>query len=341
MSSRVSQDRTGAGIDVPAGAAGTLGSCPPAGKASAYVLVGPTAAGKTAVAQWIGEDRGWPVLSADSMLVYRGMDIGTAKPSGAEMRRVRYWGVDVAAPDCSFSVADYLEEARRCVAEVGVGNPLIVVGGTGLYLRALLEGLSAATGPSLTIRQHWQTVLEAEGVCGLQKALQERSPAWYEALSDKANPRRLTRALERWEAGERAPQRTWGQVSGGRVVAGLAMTRESLRKRIAERVESMYGRGLLAEVDVLLKQYGCLSATAGQAIGYKEACSCLRGEIPAAMARELTVTRTRQLAKRQMTWFRGQMEVEWVETEAGLPVQVTASRVLAIWERTGAVPLAI
>lgn len=338
MSIRTSQDRPGTRADL---SAYPLGGESTSCKASAYVLVGPTAAGKTAVAQWIGEDRGWPVLSADSMLVYRGMDIGTAKPSRDEMRRVRYWGVDVTTPECPFSVADYLEEARRCVAEVGGGNPLIVVGGTGLYLRALLEGLASGAGPSLTIRQHWQAVLEAEGVSGLQKALQSRSPAWYEALSDKSNPRRLTRALERWEAGEQAPQRTWVAGSGGRVVAGLAMNRDRLKERIANRVDAMYDHGLLEEVDVLLKQYGRLSATAGQAIGYKEACSCLYGEMLADKARELTVTRTCQLAKRQMTWFRGQMAVEWVETEERQDVRVIASRVLAIWERTGAVPLAI
>lgn len=341
MSSLPSQDRTVTRADRSAASEGTLESGSPGRKASAYVLVGPTASGKTAVAQWIGEDRGWPILSADSMLVYRGMNIGTAKPSRDEMRRVRYWGVDITTPDCFFSVADYLEEARRCFAETDVGKPLIVVGGTGLYLRALLEGLATGAGPSRMTRQRWQGVLESQGVCGLQRALQERGPGWYDALSDKSNPRRLIRALERCEAGEPAPQRTWGTGAGGGVVAGLVMTREHLRKRIADRVESMYTQGLLAEVDMLLKQYGQLSATAGQAIGYKEACSCLRGEMSSAAARELTVTRTRQLAKRQMTWFRGQMAVEWVEIEDGTPVREIASRVLALWERTGALPLAI
>ena len=314
-------------------------SCAPAGVA-AYFLVGPTAVGKSAVAQWIAERKGWSVLSADSMLVYRGMDIGTAKPSMEERRQVRYWGVDVTTPDRTFTVADFMEEARKCADRVGPGNPLLVVGGTGLYLRALMEGLEGAAASRPEVRDRWNQLLETGGVEALQRALLDRSAEWYESIVDKGNPRRLIRALERCEAGEGVPERRWSRF-GAPLVAGMILPREQLQERVVARVHRMYEQGLLAEVQSLLKKHGELSRTAAQAIGYKEACECLSGTLTQLEAMERTVVRTRQFAKRQMTWFRGQMSVEWLPFYAGMKVELMADQLLAFWERTGAVPLAI
>lgn len=306
-----------------------------------YVLVGPTAAGKTEIAHSIAVQRGWPVLSADSMLVYRGMDIGTAKPTTAQRRQVRYWGLDVVDPDRCFSAADFLEEARRCAAALGPGEGLIVVGGTGLYVRVLLEGLAARAQETPGSREKWQRVMNEAGVEGLRDALRNRNPVWYDALADKSNPRRLMRALERIDAGEDEPPRTWSPGGQSPVVAGVAPPRDVLHERIEARVSEMYDRGLRDEVSALLDRYGELSETASQAIGYKEACAFVRGAIPRVTAMERTVVRTRQLAKRQMTWFRGQMAVEWVAVERGMTVERIARNVQEVWDRIGPAELVL
>ncbi len=306
-----------------------------------YILVGPTAAGKSAVAQWIAERNQWAVLSADSMLVYRGMDIGTAKPTAGERRKVRYWGIDVVAPDCRFSAADFREEARRCVASLAPGEPLIVVGGTGLYLRVLLEGLADGAGPAPGLREKWRQVLEQSGIEALQEALRERSMSWYEALADPRNPRRLIRALERLEAGEQRPPETWKEGAAEPVVAGLTLPREALHRKIEARIHAMYHHGLIEEAAGLRQTCGELSDTALQAIGYREALSCLRGELSQEEAVRQTLVRTRHLAKRQMTWFRGQMSVAWVECEYDTSVETAGRRVMETWERVGAAPLRV
>lgn len=304
----------------------------------AHVLVGPTAAGKSAVAQWIAERKGWVILSADSMLVYRGMDIGTAKPTRLEQQRVQYWGIDLVEPDQPFNVAMFREEALRCVQSLAPGQGLMVVGGTGLYLRALLQGLQAGPEPSGEARARWQRLLDEEGVEALQQALRQISAGQFEALQDKRNPRRLIRALEKAEAGMAATEAHWSKDRMPTVV-GLSLPKEVLQERIRSRVTGMYQQGLLDEVEGLRRRYATLSATAMQAIGYHEAGRCVDGELSREEAMEATIVRTRQLAKRQMTWFRGQMSVEWVEVERDTPVETVGEQVLRRWEAIGATRL--
>jgi tRNA dimethylallyltransferase len=306
-------------------------------KARAYFLVGPTAVGKTAVAQCLAEGRGWEILSADSMVVYRGMDIGTAKPTPAERGRVRYWGLDLVAPGEPFNVALFLEEARRCFVSAGArGIPVIVVGGTGLYIKALLEGLEDLAPGNPEARAHWEALSREEGVGALQRALRDRAPAWYEALSDTANTRRLIRALECAEAGQPAPPPDWGRRRGGGTVTGLAMERERLAARIEARVRAMYDAGLLEETRRLFAAAEGLGRTALQAIGYAEAWACLQGRIGRDEAMRLTAQRTRQLAKRQMTWFRHQVDVAWIPVKERDTVGDLARGVAEDWERRGA-----
>ena len=279
----------------------------------AYFLVGPTAAGKTAVAHRLAEERNAEILSADSMLVYRGMDIGTAKPSQAERRAVRYWGVDVVAPSEPFNVARFLEEARKCFhSAAAAGKPVIVAGGTGLYVKALLEGLDELPSLSEDRRKHWQGVFEAEGVEGLKRALETRNPGWFATMADHANGRRLIRALELVDAGVAEPPRSWTSGISAKVITGLAVDRATLVARIETRVREMYAAGLLREVEGLMAGEWEPSITAAQAIGYAEAIACLQGKLPQKDAMALTMQRTRQLAKRQMTWFRHKANVAWV-----------------------------
>lgn len=315
----------------------------PVSPRKAYMLVGPTAVGKTAVAQWIAERKGWPILSADSMLVYRGMNIGTAKPSVAERGCVPYWGLDLVNPSETFSVARFLEEAGRCLDSLAPDQGVIAVGGTGLYFRGLIEGLETAPVSLPESRARWQGLLEAEGIGGLQRALRERNQAWYEALSvaDKQNSRRLIRALEGHEAGLSGPPQSWRRGNESPVVVGLSMPREELVLRIEERVTAMYRDGLLDETRDLIKAGSDLSPTAAHAIGYAEAMACLGGGLSRAEAIELTVIRTRQLVKRQMTWFRRQMSIQWVHIGRSTPVEAAAASVLEAWDTVGATPLGI
>ncbi len=304
-------------------------------QAQAYFLVGPTAAGKTAVAQRLAESMGADILSADSMLVYRGMNIGTAKPSLAERGRVRYWGLDLVEPSESFSVARFIPEVRRCFDSAQARNvPVIVAGGTGLYIKALLDGLDELPDPTPELRMKWQAVFQQEGVEGLRRALAARNPAWLQGLADPFNSRRLMRALELIESGFLEPPQSWGQRARVSSVTGIEVPRDILVKRIEKRVYQMYAAGLLAETQELMARYGMLSGTAAGAIGYAEAISCQQGLLSQAAAIQLTIQRTRQLAKRQMTWFRHQLTVSWIAM-MGEDVESVVARVAADWKQHG------
>ncbi len=297
---------------------------------SAFVLVGPTASGKSAVAQWIAEQTGASIISADSMNIYRGMDIGTAKPSPAERARVQTWGVDLADPVESFSVGDWLAAIRpafQCLEDKtggGSASP-IVAGGTGLYVKCLLQGLDDLPVADEALRERTEKMTLAE----LQAEAKQSAPEAYAALADKENPRRLVRLIEQ---GGSARSKWQNELP---VVVGLNVGRDELHRRIAERVGKMYAGGLLEEARGLagLK----LSPTAQHAIGYAEAFAALRGELTEAEAKEKTIIRTRQLSKRQMTWFRHQLKVEWIDTADYPDVEKLAAKVAALWEKNGAV----
>lgn len=310
---------------------------------SGYFLVGPTATGKSAVAQRIAEDRSWLILSADSMLVYRGMDIGTAKPSRDERTRVTYRAVDVVDPGSSYSVAQYRDEAGRAFTEArDRKTQVIVVGGSGLYVKALLAGLDDLPASSPEARQRWTRLLSEQGIAALQDVLRCRYPAWYEAIPDRQNGRRLIRALELAECGCTQPPRTWRSgVADQPCIVGLQMRRELLLRRIEERVRAMYAQGLLQEAERLLASAGEVWPTASQAVGYAEAIRCLRGQFTEEEAIRETIIRTRQLAKRQMTWFRRQALVRWIDVDETMNTLDVAARVCAEWEREGAAPVVV
>lgn len=307
----------------------------------AFFLVGPTASGKTAVSQWIAERHGYEILSADSMLVYRGMDVGTAKPTDDERRRVRYWGVDLVSVSEPFHLGRYLDEARRCFDAARRRNvPVIVTGGTGLYIKALTVGVDDAPVPPDAVRRRLRTLLAEHGVTGLQKALAKRNPAWYAALPDCGNSRRLLRALELVELGWTEPPQLWRDATRPEMV-GLAWPREALHARIALRVNTMYQCGLLDETRRLLSEGLVEAPTARHAVGYAEATACLEGRLSLANAMQRTIERTRQLAKRQMTWFRHQATVHWLDAGNTEDVGQLAEQVLAQWAAHGPTSLAL
>ncbi|MEI7851123.1 MAG: tRNA (adenosine(37)-N6)-dimethylallyltransferase MiaA [Kiritimatiellales bacterium] len=291
---------------------------------SAFVLVGPTASGKSAVAQWIAEQTGATIISADSMNIYCGMNIGTAKPSPEERFRVKTFGIDLAEPTDPFSVGDWLNAVKPAFQTL---EPPIVTGGTGLYVKCLLQGLDDLPTADEALRERTEKMPLAE----LQAEARLAAPEAYEALADKENPRRLIRLLEGKKSSD-----SWKTEMP--VVIGLHVERDTLNRRIAERVEKMYAGGLLEEARGLLGLK--LSSTAQHAIGYAEAFAVLRGEMTEAQAKEKTVVRTRQLSKRQMTWFRHQLKVEWIETAAFPNLGQLADKVYNVWKESGPVPLA-
>ena len=331
---------------------------------AAGILVGPTAVGKSAVAQWIAEHTGLPILSADSMLVYRGMDIGTAKPTPAERGDVPYFGMDLADPSSQFSTGAWLSAARDQLATFPSSPPpsplstfhsplstlhsplstlhsplstfpkIIVAGGTGLYVKALLDGLDAPP-PGEASRTKWRKLFEDGGLATLKEALAERPDAM--ALlppGDALNPRRIIRALERADANPAPIQPRDDSIARPRPVAGLIMPRDRLAARIMERIHTMFANGLLEEASAL-RSSGGLSETAAAAIGYAEALAVVDGRMTVVEAKERVAARTRQLAKRQMTWFRHQLAVEWIEVGEEDSPAMLGEKALEIWKRNG------
>lgn len=283
-----------------------------ASRSSPIIIAGPTAIGKSAVAQYMAERMGAVILSADSMLVYRGMDIGTAKPTQEERGRVSYIGLDCVNPSERFSTGDWLNRVREDLLRVDPSKPIIVAGGTGLYIKTLLNGLSAQAAEK-GVRLRYQAVFEEGGVEALQTIVDERLIPVVE--TDRNNPRRLIRALERADEesevakkGESIPP----QFPSDTPIYCLSMERSLLAERIERRVRVMFETGLIEEAQKLV-QAGMLSETASGAIGYAEALAYSRGEMTREAAIERITIRTRQLAKKQMTWFRHQLSVTWIE----------------------------
>ena len=302
----------------------------------AYYLVGPTAVGKSAISHRIARDEGLCIVSADSMQVYRGMDIGTAKATMAERSEVPYYCVDLVDPWETFSVGHYCGAAATAGETIeDEGSSAIVVGGTGLYVKALTEGLSCLPRSDKDLEEKWQAMLEDEGAGALFARLSRMSRAWAEGLDDKNNGRRLIRALCLVEQGVLSPPESWLRrkaVKKASCVVGLQMASELLCERIEFRVHEMYRMGLVDEVSALLDKGRELSKTSAQAIGYAEVIDLLAGRSDMAGSIERTIVRTRQLAKRQRTWFRHQIRVNWVEVTRDSSEDEIVSSVIRIWE---------
>jgi len=312
------------------------------GELKAFFLVGPTATGKTSVSQWIAEHYAYDILSADAMMVYRGMDIGTAKPGKKFRASVRYFGLDLVSAQDQFSVGMYREHALVAIREANAaGRRMIVTGGTGLYVKSLTHGLSRLYVGNPDIRQEADELLQKGGLGALQEWAKAQAPEQYASIADKQNPRRLVRAVEMAQGSAGNKKALWRLLGKGPKVAGLMMPKNVLDERIKLRVKEMYSEGLLEETERLLQQgFSAEGAPAGKAIGYAEAISILRGESTREEAMELTARRTRQLAKRQMTWFRNQANVEWLMIDSGMTTEQVAQMVLDCWKKIGPTPIA-
>jgi tRNA dimethylallyltransferase len=299
---------------------------PPAG----FALVGPTASGKSALALALAERIGGEILSVDSMQVYRGLDLGTAKPTAEEQARVRHHLIDVAELTENFDAARFIALAQAAEADIRArGKVPIYCGGTGLYLKALREGLGEAPPSDPVVRAE----LEALPLEVLLEELEAKDPACFAAI-DRRNPRRVVRALEvirvtgkpfsgqraEWRSGTNtrlvssiASDREGGRLEAYPALLGLRRDPADLHRRIHGRVDAMFADGLVEETRRLLNRGLEQNRTAMQAIGYRQVVEHLRGERGLKETMELVKTKTRQFAKRQMTWFRNQLPVRWID----------------------------
>ena len=315
-------------------------------------IAGPTAVGKSEIALQLAERIGGEIISVDSMQVYRGLDIGTAKPSASDRARIPHHLIDICDLIESFDAAKFARLAHRAANEIQArGHVPILCGGTGLYFKAFLEGLDEMPAADARLRAE----LEAMPLQELLEELRESDPATYQKI-DRKNPRRVIRAIEviRLTGKPVSAQKSQQSEPIGKPKAGplhcddrraqravpakthfFVFTRQSddLRRRIDVRVDGMFARGLVDETHELLKRGLEQNKTAMQAIGYRQVVKHLRGDFNLAETIELVKTRTRQFAKRQLTWFRARKNVEWVELKPEVSLESAATTLHeAIWK---------
>ncbi len=279
-------------------------------------IVGPTASGKSALALRLARERRGEIVSCDSLQVYRGLDVGSAKATSAERAEVAHHLLDVADPGDVFSAADYARLARAALDGVRARGGLpIVAGGTGLYLRALLVGLFEGPPRDEAVRRRLEGLADRFGDPRLHRLLGRVDPVAAARISPRDRVR-VVRALEVYRATGRPlseQQRQGAEPLRGYVtlVVGLDPGREALRAAIEARTRQMLQQGLIEEVRGLLSRGTDPLARPLQAIGYRQALSVLRGEMTVPDAEGAIVTATLRFAKRQMTWFRHQADVRW------------------------------
>lgn len=298
------------------------------------VVVGPTAVGKTELSLILAQKLGGEIISADSMQVYRGMDIGTAKPNYLEQERVVHHLLDVVDPDQRFNVADYVGLAEDVLANLQTrGVPPVLTGGTGLYIDALLDGFlfpDSSADPELRAQLQARAYEDPQG---LFQELERVDPE----SANKIHPndlRRVIRALEVYRrTGEPISVLQRKQEQEDRpyrpVYVGLSRRREELYSRINQRVDQMVDQGLIAEVEGLLKAYP-QQPTALQALGYKEIVWYLQGQIDLDQALEILKRDTRRYAKRQLSWFKRNQRIHWFNLSEQTEAEILQA-VLSIW----------
>lgn len=284
------------------------------------VITGPTATGKSSAGVMAADILGGEIISADSMLIYRHMDIGTAKPTSAERLGIPHHMIDIADPDQEYSVALYQQQARAAVKDVLQRDRLpLLVGGTGLYVNAVIDSYDfSSAGGDRSLREKFKHEIAASGAESLHLKLQCVDPETAAKLHPK-DTRRVTRALEVY-------YRTGMPISSFQYkddqksvynlkMFGLTMSRDLLYRRIEKRVDEMIEAGLVDEVRALMARGYSPELPSMRGLGYKEIISYLQGDLNLDQAVELLKRNTRRFAKRQLTWFRKDTRIEWLDVE--------------------------
>lgn len=281
------------------------------------VLLGPTASGKTALSLWLAEHLHGEIVSCDSVAVYREFEIGTAKPSPAERARIPHHMIDIAPPEGLVTAGDYSRTARQALGQISArGHIPIVVGGTGLYLRALLEGLFAGPPRSEELRERLRERASGRGPQYLHKILLRLDPAAAAAIHANDVPK-VIRAIEICINARKKMTDMWRRgrdpLGGFRILRiGLNPPRSALYERINKRAREMFLNGLVEETRALQQRYGDAGRPLNS-LGYKQAAQYLAGELTREEAVAAAQQGHRNYAKRQMTWFRREPDVHWLQ----------------------------
>jgi len=288
------------------------------------LILGVTSSGKGRLAFDLAETIGAEIISVDSMKVYRRMDIGTAKPPEEARRRVKYHLIDIVEPSDSFSVWLFLDAALADIAQIKRSDtPVIAVGGTALYVKALLFGLFEGPGTDAQVREEIKARAEAEGLEKLHEELSVIDPAAAERISPN-DARRIIRAIEVYQLTGKPISSLQQQFDSGEplhnwTIIGLRREKTDASGRINRRVKKMLAEGLVDEVKGLLAEDEPLSKQAKSAIGYAEIIKYLNGNVSLDDATELIKKNTRRLAKHQRTWFKNFRNVNWLDIEEDEP----------------------
>jgi tRNA dimethylallyltransferase len=286
----------------------------------AVLILGPTGSGKTALSLALAERFDGEVVSCDSVAVYRGMDLGTAKPTREELARVPHHLIDIAEPDEPFTAGEYSRRARAALREVvGRGKLPIVTGGTGLYLRALTEGLFAGPARQEDLRKRLRLSGQKRGSTWLHRVLARLDPASAKRIHANDTPK-LIRAIEVCLAARRPMSEVMDRdpLIGFRLLRiGLNPPRHALYERLDRRCAEMFAAGLVDETRRLLAQYGQVKAL--DSLGYRQAVGVITGASELEEAIASAQQGHRNYAKRQLTWFRREPEVRWIEAFGGDP----------------------
>ena len=303
------------------------------------LIAGPTATGKSEVALRLAEIIEGEIISVDSMQVYRGLDIGSAKPSATDRARIPHHLIDVMELTEPFDAAKFVVLANQAVAEIqSRGRVPILCGGTGLYFKAFLDGLGEAPPSDAALRAE----LEATPQETLLRELNEHDPTTFKKI-DRKNPRRVIRAIEvvrltgrpfseqraEWDHASRLAASKRSEDGNAHHAFGITRAQEDLHLRINTRVDEMFQRGLVDETRHLLERGLAQNQTALQAIGYRQVAEHLRGERSLDETIELVTSRTRQFAKRQLTWFRKHAQLNWIEIAPGECATAAVERMVA------------
>ncbi len=282
-------------------------------KEKLVVILGPTATGKSRAGVMLAEKIGSEVVSGDSMLIYKGLDIGTAKPDKAQQKNILHHLIDIVEPWENFSAAAFQQRAARAISEVNSkGKVPILVGGTGLYIKSLLEGYEFSSAGESGLRRGLCAFAEKNG----NYALWEKLQALDAALAAQIHPnnrQRVARALEVAMSGNKLSRGKQDGLVYDAMVFGLDMQRTALYARINQRVEEMFRQGLVKEVEGLVADGLPVNVQSLRGIGYKEVIDYLAGNIGLDACRELVARNTRRFAKRQGTWYKSMPYIDWHE----------------------------
>lgn len=285
-------------------------------KEKVLVILGPTATGKSHCAIEIAKKFNGEIISGDSMLVYRDMNIGTAKPTAEELAAVPHHLVNILPPEASFSVVDFKEQAQRLITEINArGHLPIIAGGTGLYIKALLEDYAFnSVSEDSELRAQLTREAEQQGAAALHARLAALDAAAAERIHPN-NVRRVVRALEAALSGEQVNQYTANESPYDALVIGLEMERSALYERINKRVDIMLEQGLEQEVRSLLARGVSPDCQSMQSIGYRQMVWYLNGSLPYDEAVDKLKQATRNFAKRQITWYKKMPYIKWLQLE--------------------------